>query len=97
MRVTSGRDTIDEGVIQDCISYGAEENCVAWLRSKPRTLRQLRHDHKKWFVQLSERTTIPTVLEILSTDEDANVRRNVAANPYTPKPVLKNMATDTDR
>src|ERR1035437_6535714 len=96
MRETSGRDIIDEEVIQDCVRYGAEDKCLAWLRTKPRTLRQLHHDHKKWFTQLSVSTTIPTVLEVLSTDKDANVRRNVAVNTYTPKPVLKNMATGSD-
>jgi hypothetical protein len=94
MRATSGRDTIDEEVIRDCVSFGAEEHCVAWLRSKPRTLRQLRHDHKKWFTKLSVCTTILTVLEVLSTDEDANVRRTVAANANTPGFVLEKMATD---
>jgi len=85
MRKNSGRDIIDEEVIQDCVRYGAEDKCLAWLRCKPRTLRQLGHDHKKWLTQLSVFTTIPTVLEVLSTAKDANVRRNVAANAYTPK------------
>jgi hypothetical protein len=89
-------EIIDEKVIENCELNDACDEGLNWLRKTPRTYQDLRTYRMEWFRWMAEHCTLPTVLEKLSTDTDAYVRRNIAANQQTPVTVLEKLSTDTD-
>lgn len=80
---------IDDKVIEDCELNGACDSGLNWLRLKARTFKQLRKYKCSWLVWMAKHITLAFVLELLSKDADADVRRSVAQNPNTPVPVLE--------
>ncbi|HEY1210004.1 MAG TPA: HEAT repeat domain-containing protein, partial [Terracidiphilus sp.] len=89
-------ELITQDVIDNCEHKHACDQGLNWLRRKPRTYVDLRNKSLDWFRRLAQYSTIPTVLEKLATDSDADVRWNVAYNAHTPVVVLEKLATDSD-
>ena len=88
-------EVIDERVIENCELNNACDEGLNWLRKKPRTYQQLGKYRREWIVWLARYGTLPSVLEKLAKDSDADVRWTVAGNAQTPVVVLEKLATDS--
>jgi hypothetical protein len=71
------------------------EDAVAWLREKPRTLRELRAEEIDWLRWMALNTPNQEVLAKLAQDLNFDVRMRVACNRLAPEQVLAKLADDS--
>ena len=96
MITTEATEIIDEKIIENCELNGACSEALKWVRKQPRTFAELREYREPWIYWLAENSSMPAVLEKLSSDAYSDVRYYVAQNANTPVAVLEKLSSDAD-